>query len=104
VGLGAGLVQGATPPRTSEPVCLGLILWPVTPPPILCTLHLFILGEVAVDHSHRHVWLVAQDVLGPLHGLFCYSRHFCHVLELASLCMSMPVCFLSFPCGGGVMV
>jgi hypothetical protein len=29
---------------------------------------MFILGEVVVGRSHRHVWLVAQDVLGPLYG------------------------------------
>jgi hypothetical protein len=72
VGLGAELVQGATPsthtPGTNDPDCLGLILWPVTPPPFLCTLPEFILGEVAVGHSHRHVWLAARDLLGPLYG------------------------------------
>jgi hypothetical protein len=28
-------------PRTSEPDCLGLILWPVAPPHFLCTLRPF---------------------------------------------------------------
>jgi hypothetical protein len=55
-------------PETNDPDCLGLILWPVTPPPFLCTLRAFILGKVAVGHSHHHMWLVAQDVLGPLYG------------------------------------
>jgi hypothetical protein len=68
VGLGAGLVQGTIPSGTSEPVCLGLILWPVASPPFLCTLCAFILGEVVVGQCHRHVWLGAQDVLGPLYG------------------------------------
>jgi hypothetical protein len=66
--LEAGLVQGTTPSGTSEPVCLGLILQPVTPPPFLCTLCTFILGEVAVGCSHHQVCLAAQDVLGPLYG------------------------------------
>jgi hypothetical protein len=70
VGLGAGLVQGTTPLGTSELVCLGLILQPVTLPPFLCTLCAFILGEVVVGHSHRNVWLVAQDVLGSFYGFF----------------------------------
>jgi hypothetical protein len=51
---------------TSDPDCLGLILQPVAP--FLYTLCVFILGEVAVGCSHRHVWLVAQDVLGPFYG------------------------------------
>jgi hypothetical protein len=55
-------------PETNDPDCLGLILWPVAPPPFLCTLCAFILGEVAAGCSHRHVWLVTQDVLGPLYG------------------------------------
>jgi hypothetical protein len=54
--------------RTSEPECLGLILWPVAISPFLCTLRTFILGEVAVGHSHHPMWLAAQDVLGPLYG------------------------------------
>jgi hypothetical protein len=36
-------------PGTNDPGCLGLILWPVALPPFLCTLHAFILGEVAVE-------------------------------------------------------
>jgi hypothetical protein len=55
-------------PGTSDPDCLGLTLRPVAPPPFLCTLRVFILGEVVAGYSHRHVWLVAQDVLGPLCG------------------------------------
>jgi hypothetical protein len=51
-------------PGTNDPDCLGLILRPVAPPPFLCTL----LGEVAAGCSHHHVWLVTQDVLGPLYG------------------------------------
>jgi hypothetical protein len=74
MGLGAGLVQCATPsthtPGTNDPDCQGLILWPVAPPHFLCILRAFILGEVALDHSHCHVWLVAQDVLGPLYGFY----------------------------------
>jgi hypothetical protein len=31
-------------------------------------MHAFILGEVVAGHSHRHMWLVAQDLLGPLYG------------------------------------
>jgi hypothetical protein len=54
-------------PGTNAPDCLGLILWPVTPPPFLCTLCMFILGEVVVGHSHHHVWLATQDALGPLY-------------------------------------
>jgi hypothetical protein len=54
-------------PGTSDPDCLGVILWPVTPSPFLCILHAFILVEVAAGHSHHHVWLVAQDMLGPLY-------------------------------------
>jgi hypothetical protein len=54
-------------PGTNDPDCLGLTLWPVTPPQLLCTLR-FILGEVMAGCSHRHVWLVAQDLLGPLYG------------------------------------
>jgi hypothetical protein len=38
-------VQGTTPFRTSEPVCLGLILQPVALPPFLCTLSTFMLGR-----------------------------------------------------------
>jgi hypothetical protein len=55
-------------PGTNDPDCLGLILQPVAPLPFLCTLCAFILGEVVVGCSHHHVWLVAQDVLGPLYG------------------------------------
>jgi hypothetical protein len=55
-------------PGTNDPDCLGLILRPVTPPPFLCTLCTFILGEVVAGHSHHQVWLVAQDLLGPLYG------------------------------------
>jgi hypothetical protein len=29
---------------------------------------MFILGEMAAGRSHRHVWLAAQDLLGPLYG------------------------------------
>jgi hypothetical protein len=70
MGLGTELVQGPTPSGTSEPVCLGLILQPVAPPPLLCTLWIFILGEVEAGHSHHHMWLVAQNVLGPSYGFF----------------------------------
>jgi hypothetical protein len=61
MGLGAERVQGTGTHTlsTSEPDCLGLILLPVAPPRSLCTLHTFILAEVAVGHSHRHVWLEA---------------------------------------------
>jgi hypothetical protein len=55
-------------PGTNDPDCLGLILWPVIPPPFPCTLHAFILWDVAVGHSHHHVWLAAQDVLDPFYG------------------------------------
>jgi hypothetical protein len=71
VGLEQDLCKAALPPHipgTNDPVFLGLILQPVTPPPFLCTLRVFILGEVMVGCSHRHVWLAAQDVLGPLYG------------------------------------
>jgi hypothetical protein len=70
-----GLVQGADPlqtPGASDPVCLGLILQPVTPPLSLCTrtcVCLFflssLLGGVAAGHSHCHVWLAALDVCQP---------------------------------------
>jgi hypothetical protein len=66
-------MQGTFPlyiPGTSEPVCLVLILWPVAPPPFLCTLCTCILGEVVVSRIHCHMWLVAQVVLGPLYGFF----------------------------------
>jgi hypothetical protein len=65
------MCKALTPPHTpgtSEPDCLGLILQPVSPPPFLCTLRMFILGEVVTGCSHRHMWLAAQDVLGPLYG------------------------------------
>jgi hypothetical protein len=29
---------------------------------------MFILGEVVVGYSHRHVWLAAQDLLGAHYG------------------------------------
>jgi hypothetical protein len=65
------LCKAPLPPHTpgkNDPDCLGLILWPIALPPFLYTLHVFILGEVGAGHSHRHVWLAAQDVLGPLYG------------------------------------
>jgi hypothetical protein len=55
-------------PGTNDPDCLGLILLPIAPPPSLCILRVFILGEVVMGHSHHHMWLAAQDVLGPLYG------------------------------------
>jgi hypothetical protein len=71
-------------PGTSDPDCPGLILRPVALPPFLCTVRAFILGEVAVGRSHHHVWLVTQDVLGPLYLCLSYDRHFCCVQEPAS--------------------
>jgi hypothetical protein len=71
VGLGAGLVQGTTPshtPGTNDPDCLGLILQPVALPLFLCSMCVFILGEVVEVCSHCHMWLAAQDVLGPVYG------------------------------------
>jgi hypothetical protein len=66
-----GLNKAPLPPHTpgtNDPNYLGLILQPVAPPPFLCTLCTYILGEVAVGCSYRHVWLAAQNVLGPLYG------------------------------------
>jgi hypothetical protein len=57
-----GRVLGTDPLHTHPgqvTVCLDLILQPDAPTPFLCTLHVFILGEVVAGCSHRHVRLVA---------------------------------------------
>jgi hypothetical protein len=68
VGLGEGLVQGTAPsthtPGTDDPNPAACRPFPL-PVNSVCA---FILGEVVVGHSHCHVWLEAQDVLGPLYG------------------------------------
>jgi hypothetical protein len=106
VGQEQDLCKAPLPPHTpgtNDPVCLGLILRPVTPPPFLCTLHMFILGEVAVGYSHRHVWLAVQDLLGPLWISWLWQV-FLLCPEAGILCTGVPVCFPSSPCQGGVRV
>jgi hypothetical protein len=89
VGLGVGLAQGAAPPHTytcgtSNPVCLGLILWPVAPPPFLCSLCVFILGEVVAGCRHHHVWLAARICWVLSMDFLSYGRRFCCGQEPAS--------------------
>jgi hypothetical protein len=59
---------------------------------------------VVTGHSCHHVWLVVLDVCRTLSvDSLSYGRHFHCAQGPASLCMSVPVCFLSSSCGGGVM-
>jgi hypothetical protein len=99
-------------PGTSDPVCLGLILQPVTPSLSLCMCactHLFflssLLGGVVTGRSCYHVQLVALEVYLTLPMDFLsYGRHPPCTQGPTTLCTSAVVCFPSSPCGGGIRV
>jgi hypothetical protein len=50
---------------------------------------------VVVGSRHRHVWLVAQDVLGPLYGFFLAMEGVFAVSRSRHSCAQ--VCLFVFP-------
>jgi hypothetical protein len=62
-----------------------------------------LLGEVTAGCSHHCVWLAALDACWAVFmDYLSYGRCYCCAQGPASPCRSVPVCFLSSPCGGGV--
>jgi hypothetical protein len=92
-------------PGTSEPDCLGLMLRPVAPPPLpVYSVRVYSRRSgggpqplPCVAGSQDVCWVLSMDSLSYGRCSYCAQGP-------ESLCTSMPICFPSSPCGGGVRV